>query len=206
MAPETWLVSRHLTEKAGLWDEHLARDQDGEYFCRLLTHASRVRFVPNAHVFKRIRIAGSISSAANISDEKRDSSFLTVNTYVETLLAAENSARTRGACLKALARWSIYFYPERPDLFRQLQDLAKELGGSLSSPELEGKYFAIQRGFGLKTAKRAKVLLPLFRDAVVFLLEFLLCKIRRLITGSSTILAPKARQPHQWSVDTPREN
>jgi glycosyltransferase involved in cell wall biosynthesis len=78
MAPETWLVSRYLTESAGPWNEELARDQDGEYFCRVLGGSAKVRFVPGARVYKRVRIAGSISAANTVSDKKLDSTLITL--------------------------------------------------------------------------------------------------------------------------------
>jgi glycosyltransferase involved in cell wall biosynthesis len=59
MNPACWLVSRELTEAAGLWDERLVRDNDGEYLCRLVCNASQVRFVPEARCYYR---AGDLSS------------------------------------------------------------------------------------------------------------------------------------------------
>src|SRR5262249_23763397 len=40
MQPATWLVSRELTETAGLWNTELKVDDDGEYFCRVLLQSS----------------------------------------------------------------------------------------------------------------------------------------------------------------------
>ena len=34
MQTATWLVSRELTELAGMWNTELLGDDDGEYFCR----------------------------------------------------------------------------------------------------------------------------------------------------------------------------
>src|SRR5436309_3308297 len=61
MNPSVWLVSRRLTELAGLWDERLASsgDDDGEYICRLVAASDRVRYVPEAKCYYRIGNVGS---------------------------------------------------------------------------------------------------------------------------------------------------
>ena len=53
MQTSTWLVSRELTEAAGLWDTRLLSDDDGEYFCRVLLASDSVRFVPEAKSYYR---------------------------------------------------------------------------------------------------------------------------------------------------------
>src|SRR6266487_2260287 len=42
MQTATWLVSRELTEAAGLWHTRLFRDNDGEYFCRVIVASDRI--------------------------------------------------------------------------------------------------------------------------------------------------------------------
>jgi glycosyltransferase involved in cell wall biosynthesis len=44
MQTATWLVSRALTEAAGPWDKRLPRDNDGEYFCRVILASNGVHF------------------------------------------------------------------------------------------------------------------------------------------------------------------
>jgi len=71
MPPMVFLVSRTLTEKAGLWNEKLKRDNDGEYFCRVISNASTVKFIARSRCFKRR--ARGISYGGNLNDEKLDS-------------------------------------------------------------------------------------------------------------------------------------
>ncbi len=44
LSPHVWLVSRRLTERAGTWDERLSLNDDGEYFCRVVSVSSWVNF------------------------------------------------------------------------------------------------------------------------------------------------------------------
>ena len=68
MPPATFLVSRKLTDMAGLYDESLYRDNDGEYFCRVILASSKIKFVRESIVFKRITFG--ISSSITLSDKK----------------------------------------------------------------------------------------------------------------------------------------
>src|SRR5262249_11903953 len=61
MQTPTWLVSRELTEAAGPWDARLLRDDDGEYFCRVILASNEVHFVPGARVFYRIVSSDRVS-------------------------------------------------------------------------------------------------------------------------------------------------
>jgi len=69
MQPATWLVSRELTEAAGLWNTKLKVDDDGEYFCRVLLQSTEVEFVPVAKVYYRASGSGSLSYIG-LSDAK----------------------------------------------------------------------------------------------------------------------------------------
>lgn len=175
MAPETWLVSRKLMEQAGPWNEQLARDQDGEYFCRVLAGAKQVRFFPEARVFKRAGNPSGISSDFNLTDQKLESIFISLQFHVRTLLAAENSERTRSACLKLINRWLIYFYPEKYDLVERLHLLATKLGGELETPMLPMKYRWIQQAFGWTEAKKTQARLRAIKAIAVRNWEQLLC-------------------------------
>jgi glycosyltransferase involved in cell wall biosynthesis len=48
-----WLVPRKLIELGGFWDESLERNQDGEFFSRLISNAQDVLFCSEAKVYYR---------------------------------------------------------------------------------------------------------------------------------------------------------
>ena len=132
----TWLVSRELAEAAGPWDENLHYDQDGEYFCRVLMASERTRFVEEARVFYRISGSNRISYIG-ASDKKRASLLRSIKLHIRYLRSLEESERVRKACLTYMQTWSGQFYPERPDMFAEIQALAAELGGHLEEPSLQ---------------------------------------------------------------------
>ena len=164
MAIDSWLVSRRLTEMAGPWNETLYLDDDGEYFCRVLSCSLGIRFIPEARCYCRMGGFASISHGLNLSDRKLNSQLISIRSYIQRLRAMGDSPRTRAACLKLLRRWAIYFYPERPDLLRQLQHMATDLGGRLGPPTLRAKYRWLQKALGWRIAKKAQIALPTLRS------------------------------------------
>jgi glycosyltransferase involved in cell wall biosynthesis len=156
MQTGTWLVSRELSEAAGEWDTRLLGDDDGEYFCRVLLASNGVRFVPGARMFYRESGHARLSYIGS-SDKKLEAQLLSMQLHIRYLRSLEESERVRAACLTFIQDWLIHFYPERPDMVSQLQQMAKELGGELQRPRLSWKYAWIQKLFGWRTAKQAQL-------------------------------------------------
>ncbi len=154
MQNATWLVSRELARAAGPWDTRLHVDNDGEYFCRVLLASEGTRFVPRTGIYYRASGANSVGFIGN-SDKKKDSLLLTMKLHIQYLRSLEDSERVRKACLAYIQTWCRNFYPERPDLMQEAQQLAASLGGRLSLPKVSWKYAWIQRLFGFAVAKRA---------------------------------------------------
>ena len=166
MQTATWLTSRELSEAAGLWDTRLLSDDDGEYFCRVLLGSGGTRFVPAARVFWRNTTSGRLSYIG-ASDKKKDAMLLSMKLHIQYLRCLEESDRVKAACLTYMQNWLPTFYPERPDLVAELQDLATELHGTLEAPRLRWKYAWIRPIFGWKAAKQAQIVLPQFKASLI---------------------------------------
>jgi glycosyltransferase involved in cell wall biosynthesis len=166
MQTAVWLVSRELALAAGPWDIRLSYDDDGEYFARVIMASDGTKFVPESKVHYRLSGAGSLSYIGR-SSRKQDSLLRSMQLHVGYLLSLEGGGRVRSACLKYLQRNLIYFYPERPELVKLLEELAGELGGRLKTPRLPPKYHWIQRAFGWDTAKHAQMFAPRIRRSLV---------------------------------------
>jgi len=162
MQTATWLVSREVTQAAGPWDTRLLGDDDGEYFSRVLLASDGTRFVPESKVYYRSAGSGSLSYIG-FSDRKLEAQWISMKLHIQYLHRLEVSERARAACVRYLQNWMVFFYPERMDIFRQAEDLARSLGGQLRIPRLSWKYSWIDATFGRKLAKRAQVFLPRLR-------------------------------------------
>ena len=156
MQTATWLVSRELTEAAGPWDARLLVDDDGEYFFRVINASNGIRFVPQSRVYYRITPSGRLSHIGR-SDKKMEAQFLGMKLQIEYLRAREGSDRVRAACVTYLQTWLPAFYPNRPDLVQEAQQLAASLGGRLSLPKASWKYAWIEKLFGFAAAKHAQL-------------------------------------------------
>ena len=158
MNPATWLVSRELTNAAGRWDTRLlgGGTDDGEYFCRAILASDGIRFVPDARVFYRMAGSGSLSYIGR-SNKKMESLFLAMQLQIGHLRSVDDSERSRAACVNYIQGWLPNFYPDRPDIVKQLEQLASSLGGHLEAPRLSWKYAWIKKLFGSAAAKQAQL-------------------------------------------------
>lgn len=65
--PNSWLWHRELVLRAGDWDVSLAKNEDGEYYSRILPLADSVLFCSNTHSYYRY----NSNSACNVWDDGR---------------------------------------------------------------------------------------------------------------------------------------
>jgi PST family polysaccharide transporter len=177
MQTAAWLVSRELAEAAGPWNCGLLGDDDGEYFCRVLLASDGVRFVPEAKVYYRSPWFSSLGYIGQ-SDKKLDAHWQSMRLHISHLRKLEDSERVNQAALQYLQTSMIYFYPERPDIVKQADQIAQNMGGRLVLPKLQWKYAWIKWVFGWRAAKYFRRILPILRwsferrlDKVLFRIE-----------------------------------
>jgi glycosyltransferase involved in cell wall biosynthesis len=184
MQTATWLTSRELADASGPWDTRLLSDDDGEYFCRVLLACEHTRFVPEAKVFYRISPSSRLSQIG-VSDRKKDAMVTGMKLHIQYLRSLEESDRVRRACLTYLQSWYFHFYPERPDLVAELQELAAELQGSLEEPRLRWKYAWVKPFFGWKNAKRTQQALPQLKASCIRYYDKTMHTFEQCLTGTS---------------------
>ena len=104
LVPGVYLTPRSLVEKTGGWDETLRKNQDGDFFARILENAGEVVFVPNEGQIWRVR-ANSISH--NVSIAKNESVLRSYNQISDLMLKKEDSPRVRKAIAVAYGSYII---------------------------------------------------------------------------------------------------
>ncbi len=166
MQTATWLVSRKLTEAAGPWNTELLGDDDGEYFCRVLLASQGVRFVSDSRVHYRRSGAASLSYIGG-SARKKEAHWRSMELHITYVRSLEDSERVRNACIHYLQNWLLVFYPDTPAIVQRARELARSLGGNLVEPPLSWKYAWIRQLCGWNMAKRAQLLLPRVRWAML---------------------------------------
>ena len=192
MQTDNWLVSRELSNAAGPWDARLFRDNDGEYFCRVIRACDGIRFVPEAKSYYRAAGFKSISYIGG-SRKKLDSLLISMKLHIGHLLAMENSERTRRACLFYIRTWLHEFYPYGPDLAEELKRMVTELGGQFEEPRLSWKYQWIVKSFGWRAGRRMQLLLPRLKGSARILWDMAMFRLENK-AGSSSDSEPGGRQ------------
>jgi len=149
-----WLVSRRLTELAGPWDERLKRNQDGEYFCRVVACSEFVKFHSASKCFYRKGNIFSISMNRLISSiESLD---ISNNLCVDYLLNLENNELTRKACTIFLQRFINKIHLGDPKIILKNQKRIIELGGEVTFPTETKKFNIFKYIFGPNAARIVK--------------------------------------------------
>jgi glycosyltransferase involved in cell wall biosynthesis len=166
MQTATWLTSRALAEEAGPWDTRLSNDDDGEYFARLLTKSTAVRFAPDARVYYRSLPSARLSYIGR-SEERIASALLSVRLQIRYFRSLDDSVRAREACLRYLLNRSVIIPPDRNDFRELLVDMASELGfDTVDFPKLRRKYRWLIPLVGENMAWQARQEVPRFREAI----------------------------------------
>lgn len=151
----TWLTPRHLIEKAGLWDETLQINQDGEFFCRVLMHAQSIRFAPNAGVYYRSGISGSITQSNRQSRTKAESLLRSYQSY-ERVLSIHDTPEIRKALGNNYLTYLYQFNSLFPDLCNKAEQAFKELGLKKMWPVGGKRFIRFASIIGFASALRLK--------------------------------------------------
>jgi glycosyltransferase involved in cell wall biosynthesis len=171
-----WLVSRKLTDLAGLWWELRSPDDDGEYFCRVVAAAEGIQFVPQTRCYWRVGNKGSVSWGWTQSQAGLEALFQSTARSIQHFRTLEDSERSRAACISFLQNRLIYFYPN-PYILEKINALAEDLGGTLGSPTLSWKYSWINAAFGWQLAKRCRLAVPAFKNSLIRDWDYLMYNI-----------------------------
>ena len=154
--PACWLGSRELMMAAGPWDESLAVNQDGEYFCRVIAACDGVIFQDDIEVHYR-REGGGVSA---FSETKADSLYRSIQSMEQTALQLETSERMQQMISNRYQAFIYTAYPARPNLIREAELKLRELPRpTISNPNAASQLSRlISQTLGWKTLTRMRLL------------------------------------------------
>lgn len=121
-----YMIPRVLVEQSGGWDKKILKNQDGEFFSRILVLAKTAKYVFDAKVYYR---TGKYMSVSRKQSEKTVSSVLyTLESYHKSVIAFEDSKRVRTA-LSIMFTSFIYTYGNLyPNLYRRAKQKIEDVG------------------------------------------------------------------------------
>ncbi|WP_396274968.1 glycosyltransferase family 2 protein [Hyphomonas sp.] len=151
-----WLIPRPILERCGGWDESLTLINDFEFFSRALCHASEVLFTPEATLYYRSGITGSLSGQK--SRKAMESAFHSLLKGTGHLLKRRSDPVVRLSCANVLQQFIFEVYPDHPDLRQVIQQRVDELGGSNLPIPGGPRFHLLRRLAGWKAAKRLQKL------------------------------------------------
>jgi len=155
--PGMFLIPRALLDSVGGWDESLCLIDDFEFFARLFCNSSQVLFAPEATLYYRSGLAGSLS--AQKGRKAMESAFHSLLKGTSYLLQRRSDPQARLSCANVLQQFIYEVYPDHPDLRSIIQQKVEELGGS-NLPISGGPRFQhIRRLLGWKATKRLQKLI-----------------------------------------------
>ena len=87
-----WLTPREIIEKAGPWDEMLSKNNDGEYFSRILLESRKAIFCPSARCYYRSGRQNSVSGRVSLKAHR--SVYLSYLAIADRILKKKDTPRS----------------------------------------------------------------------------------------------------------------
>lgn len=147
-----FLIPRALLQRCGGWDEDLSLIDDFEFFTRVLCHASALLFTPEAVLYYRSGLPGSLSGRR--SREAAQSAFEAITSATTQLLARRSDPAARRSCANVMQNFIYGFYPHVPRLRQAMAARVQALGGSDLPPPGGPRFQLLRRCLGWRVAAR----------------------------------------------------
>ncbi len=159
MIPNTWLVSKKLISLAGLWDEEITLNDDGEFFYRVIAVSAGVVIDRKAATYYRSFNSASLSSRGG---RKAMLSWIkSVQSYKKTLytIAGSRGNNASDDFFYLLSYWCLNQYPDLMEVCKS------EMYNRNKKFVLEDKLvYHLSRLIGLGRAKYFRELLNSFKQ------------------------------------------
>lgn len=156
IALHQWLTPRALVASAGPWNETLTVNDDGEFFCRVLLRAERIRTdLDGVAYYRRHRSSRNLSSGYQRNRRHVESMLAALDLLAARLLVAGSNPALARAFARHYAESAILIYPLHPALSREAERKALALDPALSMPAATSRLgAALRRCFGWRFERR----------------------------------------------------
>lgn len=158
-----FLIPREILEKSGGWNPDLSLINDFEFFSRVLSHCENILFTEETTLYYRSGIESSLSRQT--SRKAVESAFQSIIKGTEHVLARTKSAEALRGCANMRQDFIYTFYPNHPDLMKEMVQRVQELGGSTLPPDGPPRFQKLRKLTGWKIARRIQLLAENFHQA-----------------------------------------
>lgn len=119
--PNAWLTPKKLINKAGLWNEDISLDDDGEFFSRVILASSGIIKTPNTiNFYRKYNTAQSLSAGRTLKNLK--SLLLSIKLKKQSLFSINQSKEASYAINRQFFDLFLMSYPKYPDIYKQVID------------------------------------------------------------------------------------
>jgi len=133
--PHLWLAPRKLIKESGGWDESLAKNQDGEFFARVVFGASQVLFIEKSIGYYRRDNANSISRQT--SKQSYQAALKSYGTYVTLMQDDLENLKVRRSLASVYSRFLYKLPPIYNDLKVETRKKIQGLGFTKPLPVMK---------------------------------------------------------------------
>jgi len=153
VAVHSYLSPRNLIEKAGPWNDSLIKDQDGEFFARVVLKSEGLIYVPIIKCYyRRLHSFTSISSQKELN--ALNNNLFVTQLKEKHLFTVKKNLETKKAIAALYKQVAIDAWPQYKATTKAALNHCKRLGDSNFSPILGGKTIeTIKHLLGWKIAK-----------------------------------------------------
>ena len=178
MVPHTWLVSKKLIALAGLWNEKLSFNDDGEFFYRIIAASNGIIINHRAVAYYR---SGNASSLSNRRDREAMISWIeSIRSYKKIVASIAGDKGNESV--------NKYFFELSYNCVNKFPDLLEECRAEMYYPDTvynlsDGMVYHLSRIIGLSKAKRVREAVNLVRGTRA--MAYLISKTKATIGWSS---------------------
>jgi glycosyltransferase involved in cell wall biosynthesis len=130
--PHCYLMHRDLVEKADGWNEALLKNQDGEFFARLLASADKAISVADDYVIWRQTGVGISSQVGLCALRSKFDSYVEIS---RVILSKSDTPFTREVCARYIGLFVFTQYPHIKSIMPDIEILLAEIGAPLILPD-----------------------------------------------------------------------
>jgi len=113
----SWLTPKDIIDKAGLWNEELTLDDDGEFFCRVILNSKGIIKSTGYSYYRKYYSQQSLSSVKNIND--LNSRIKAAILKKKFLLSINNSSEAQASIYKTLINIAADSFLSYPQIYKQ---------------------------------------------------------------------------------------
>ena len=149
----SWLTPASLIKKAGLWNEELSLNDDGEFFCRMAANAPAILNTPDTVCYYR-KISAGNSLSSHRDHKAFTSQFISLKLIQKHLETCSQDHRVATVMSRLLMELLVQVYPQHKDLALAIERSMKAAGNTRHRPVIGGKVIElIKYIFGWKCAR-----------------------------------------------------